>query len=118
MQPCKALMSCHAIRLRQIVNPDNLTCHNVIGQFCVPLLLTLTSGTRRWRRGGRKDETTSDCDGGQRLAADVDTSRSARPLGSLTLFIVSLVRLEKPLRSDTVHLTPHFFSHFHPSCPH
>lgn len=30
MQPCNALMSCHAVRLRQIINLDHLSCHDII----------------------------------------------------------------------------------------
>lgn len=33
MQPCNSLMSCHTIRLRQIIDLDNLSCHNNIGRF-------------------------------------------------------------------------------------
>ena len=32
-QPCNVLMSCHAVRLRQIINLDHLSCHNIDGGF-------------------------------------------------------------------------------------
>lgn len=85
------------------------------GCVCLSVDFWMSPGCRyreMEERGGGRDERTSDCDGSQRLAADVDTSGSACTLGSLILFIVSLVRLEEPLRSDTVHPTPHLSSHF------
>lgn len=33
MEPCSALMSCQAVRLREIINPDNLSRHNIVGRF-------------------------------------------------------------------------------------
>lgn len=97
MQPCNALMSCHAIILRQTINLDHLSCHNIIGRFfsvprcglvlhsladiCVKSACLLAAGTRRWRRGKRGRE---DCDGGQRLG-----QRMLIPQGALVLWEVS-----------------------------
>lgn len=37
-QPCNALMSCHAIRFRQIISLDHLSCHDITERFiCTPL---------------------------------------------------------------------------------
>ncbi len=69
---------------------------------CVP-----AAGTRRWRRGKRGVIVI------EIRPADVDSSESAGPLGSLILFIVSVVRLEEQLRSHTIHLTSHFFFSLH-----
>lgn len=132
MQPCNALMSCHTIRFRQIINLDNLSCHDIIGRFfCVPLcgltschahaplLMTsaclLAAGTRRQRRGKRGREEECLWWRSEIRQADVDTSGRACPLGNLILFINSLVRLEKPLRSHTVH--QHLISLFFLSLP-
>lgn len=33
MEPCGALMSCRAVRLREIINLDNLSRHNIVGSL-------------------------------------------------------------------------------------
>lgn len=33
MEPCSALMSCRAVRLREIINLDNLSRHNIVGSL-------------------------------------------------------------------------------------
>lgn len=47
MQPCNALMSCHTIRHRLMINLDNLSCHNIIGSFFLLADICVCSPVRR-----------------------------------------------------------------------
>lgn len=117
MQPCNALMSCHAIRLRWIINLDHLSCHNISWSFlCGPRcgftrsVCNLCVSRLQVRRDGGEEKEEERGVGwlwwrSEIRPADVDSTGSAGPLGSLILFIVSVARLEEQLRS----LTPHLF---------
>lgn len=98
-----ALMSCHPISLRHIMNPDHLSSHNIAKKCSVHLSdsdMSLGYRCEKMERRRRRRRVI--------MMGVRDTWRSDSPPGSLIPIIVSLFRLEKPQRSHTSHLTPHF----------
>lgn len=93
IRPCDPVMSCHDVRLRQVISRDHLSGWDFTRKAPV------VACDRRCRyeemEDRREGKGRSDGDGGQRLGqADVDSAGSSGPLGNLRLFIVSAIKPE------------------------
>lgn len=87
MEPCGALMSCRAVRLREIINLDNLSRHNTVGSLSTLRTradIRVTSLPPQVRQTKERERPGSDSDGGPRLGR-----RMLIPQGELVLWQIS-----------------------------